>query len=327
MTNTLITEAALMDSSLYKAFNKGQARLTSTVLAAIKEGIRIDRSYIQEQILLIERTKVSVLVDSVLHALDTGKIELLYTTNVRVPNALPFTVAKLPNGKSKAYIFISTYGTLSKASDGTEFLNVTMKDLYALMEAAYIALRYAQNPELIQKKLGLMRVSTELYTSIIVNLLNGQKALSMDPAAYDKVSFCVAKFFLERVWMSKNEEINFTYAKGANPSTRGANVLELQVLNDDYDNAKIETFTDLIKFVSTVTTRLSDMSVHYFVDSYIRMYKPAATFGLEVLPYFLFMITSSLIGSFIVRADIITDVAKRVRGMNKFYPELVRSVD
>lgn len=327
MNDGVFTEASLSESSLYRRFNSVNARLTAIVLKAIKQSTEIDRSVIEEQILQIERTRLSNLVENVLHAFDNKELVLVYAPSVKIPNILPFIVIKTPSGASRAYVFVSNYGTMSRTPDGTDFLNVTMKDLYALMEGAYIALRYAQNPIPIQKKLGLMKTCTDLYTTILMNLLNGSHALSMDPSTYDKVSFAVAKFFLERVWMSTNDEINFSYAKGANPTARGANILELQTLNDDYDAANIETIIDLVSFLQKITPRLETLSIQYFCDSYIRMYKPASTFGLEVLPYFLFMITSSLIGSFIVRADIITDVAKRVRGTNKFYSELVRSVE
>ena len=46
------TEMSLSDSVLYKSFNNN-AQLTSTMLAAMKNGIVIDSSYIQEQLLQI----------------------------------------------------------------------------------------------------------------------------------------------------------------------------------------------------------------------------------------------------------------------------------
>lgn len=324
LTESVFTEVALPESFLFQRFNSS-SQLTQRIKKAISTGVKIERSMIAEQILQIEKTRISTLVEPVLKAFDDGDIVLIYSPDIKIPQAIPFMVTKAEN-KIRGFVFVSNYGTMSKSKDQETYLNITMKDLYSLMECTYIAIAYAKAPQQISKKLGLMKTSTELYTSMLMNLLNGQRALSMDPAAYDKVSFCVAKFFLERVWMSDNDDINFSYAKSANPSSRGANVLELTVLNDEYQSANIKNISDLISFLGKVTPRIGDMNITYFMDSFIRMYKGASVLGLEVLPYFFFIINSSLIGSFIVRADIVTDIAKRTRGMNKFYPELVRAV-
>ena len=49
-------------------------------------------------------------------------------------------------------------------------------------------------------------------------------------------------------------------------------------------------------------------------------------FSLECLPYFLFTIQSSAIGSFIVNQPMISDITKGIKGMNTFYPELVKAI-
>lgn len=327
MNIEVFTEAALSESYLFQTFNRS-AQLTKRVLSAVQDGEIIDKSMIEEQIIQMEKVRVSVLTERVLEAYERGDIVLVYSNKQKMPSALPFTVTRSADTKGlKAFIFVGNFGTISTNMNGDRYFNATMKDLYSLMEAAYIGLEYAKDPIRITKKLGLMKTSVEIYTLLILKLLNKEFALSMDHAAYDKVSFVIAKFFLERVWMSTNKEINFSYAKAVNPSNQGANILELQILNDEYDSANIKTFDDLVKFLPKVTPRItSNFTISYFMDGYIRMYKPAATFGLEVLPYFFFMITSSLIGSFIVRSDVVTSVTKYVHGMNKFYTELTKSI-
>ena len=63
----IFTEATLTDSVLYKAFN-ANSDMTSILLKATKDSTIITEDYIQEQILQINRTKISPLADDVLNA-------------------------------------------------------------------------------------------------------------------------------------------------------------------------------------------------------------------------------------------------------------------
>ena len=46
----------------------------------------------------------------------------------------------------------------------------------------------------------------------------------------------------------------------------------------------------------------------------------------ECLPYFLYTIEASMIGSFIVNQPMIADITKNIKGMNTFYPELTKAI-
>ena len=54
---SMFTEAALSDSVLYNSFN-ANGSLTKIMLSAIKGGIRIEKSHIENQINDINRTKL-----------------------------------------------------------------------------------------------------------------------------------------------------------------------------------------------------------------------------------------------------------------------------
>lgn len=319
---SVVMEAPLTDTLVYRSFNNNAA-MTQIIISAIKDSIVIDKSYVEEQLLQIQRTRISPLSDDVLRAFETGEVTLLYSKIKKVPQMLPFFVTKM-QGKLKAFVFVNNHGTISASAEdkSRKYLNITMKDMYVLMEGAYTALQYAIYPTNITKSMALMKVSSSIYTQMVVRILNKEKSIANDQDIYNKVVFCVSKFFLERVWMANNSDVVFTYSK--NNIHTAVNVAELMVVDKLYQEANVVTFSDLLNFLSTLSPRLKDLSFRYFIQCYINMYKPPAIFGLECLPYFLFTIETSLIGSFIVNAPIITDITKNTKGMNSFYPELVK---
>lgn len=324
MDGELMLEASLSDSVIYKSYN-GNSELTRIIIHAIQKSTVITEEYIQEQIMQIKRTNISPLVDEVLDAYSNGDITLLYSDIKKVPSALPFFATKM-NGKIKVFIFANNYGTISKAKNGSgeKYLNISMKDLYVLMEGALVAYKLALYPQKITRSLALMKITTNIYTNMIVRIFNKEYALSMDPSLYSKVSFCLGKFFIERVWDYHNESIVINYAKSS--STEGMSQEELTMINDEYDNAEIKSVDQLIKFISGLSPRIKTLNFRYFVQCYINTYKASTIFGLECLPYYLFTIQSSMIGSFIVNQPIISDVTKTIKGMGNFYPELVKII-
>lgn len=323
----LLTESSLVDTVVYRSFNKN-SELNKIIVSGIKNSIPIDKSYIAEQLMQINRTKISPLSDEVLNAYYNGNIVLLYCKKANIPQALPFFASKI-KGKITVIIFVNNYGQILKAeSNDQKYLSISMKDLYVLLEGAYIAYRYAVLPVKVTKDLGLMKISTQLYTSMIMRILNKEYAISMDQALYASVSFVVARFFIERVWMSvMGDDLNFSYARSVIDKTKvGVDMNDITVTNDLYTEAHIQSADELVKFLSTLSPRLKTLNFRYFLQCYINTFKPGAMFSLECLPYFLFTIEASLCGSFIVNQPILSDITRNTKGMNTFYPELVKAI-
>lgn len=323
----LLTESSLVDTVVYRSFNKN-SELNKIIVSGIKNSIPIDKSYIAEQLMQINRTKISPLSDEVLNAYYNGNIVLLYCKKANIPQALPFFASKI-KGKITVIIFVNNYGQILKAeSNDQKYLSISMKDLYVLLEGAYIAYRYAVFPAKVTKDLGLMKISTQLYTSMIMRILNKEYAISMDQALYASVSFVVARFFIERVWMSvMGDDLNFSYARSVIDKTKvGVDMNDITVTNDLYTEAHIQSADELVNFLSTLSPRLKTLNFRYFLQCYINTFKPGAMFSLECLPYFLFTIEASLCGSFIINQPILSDITRNTKGMNTFYPELVKAI-
>lgn len=316
---SIITESSLSDSVIFQSMNR-QSELVSMINACIKNSIVIEPSHIEEQLMQIRRTHLSPLVDNVLSQYENGNIVLLHSKIAKVPQAIPFTVVKVQGG-IKTFVFTNNYGSFVKneKGGGQQYLNIGMKDLYVLMEGAYTALSYSKYSAGLTKNLGLMKLCSTIYTSMIMRILNKEYALSVDPELYNRTSFCVSKFFLERIWGSTNDDINTTYAMS---SIIGANRADLNIVSDSYLHASVNTIEDLIAFLKTLSPRLSTLNMRYFTQCYLNTYKASALFSMECLPYFLYVVETALLGSFLVNQPVITDILKGIKGMNTFYAEL-----
>ena len=324
---SLFTEVALSDAVLYNSFN-ANGSLTKIMIKAIKEGIRINKEHIENQINDINRTKISPNVDAVLDSFYNGSIILMMAPkDVKMPQVLPYFIMKSATGL-KAYIFLNNYGTLtvSEKNSNEKYLNMSMKDLYVLMEGAYLALEYNQNPFKIKKSLGLMKLCSKIYTGMVLRIFNKEYAISIDPLLYTKVAFVISYYFLTKIWGSTNEDVNFTYSASVVETREVVDKRELLLLKSEMDNSGCDDIAKVITFLSSSNPRLKGLNFRYFTQCYINTFGASSLFGMEVLPYFIFTITSVLIGSFIVNQPIISDVTKNIKGMNGFYPELVKAL-
>ena len=322
---TVFQEAALSDSVIFQSYNRN-GEMTQTLVAAIKDSTLITEEHIKFQIETILRTRYTPLAEEMIEEFRNGNIILMYSNGVKkVPTALPFFVTRL-EGKIKAIVFVNNYGTLSRVDQatGAQAFDIAVKDLYVLLEGALTAYRYTVYPSKINRSLGLMRIACNVYTQMFLRILNKEHAISMDVELNDKVTFCIAKFFLQSVWGFNNENVIISYARSM--LRTAMNSAELMALSDEYDTRNIRTVEDLIGFIRDMNPRLKTLNFRYFVQWYINMYKAGALFGLECLPYFLYTVQAAMVGSFLVNQPIITDITKNIKGMNTFYPELVKAI-
>ncbi len=308
------TEATLEDSFIYKTFNNSN-NVLQTITAALKNGIHLDKSYIEEQYLQIKKSHMSPLARDVMAAYDNGDIEIVYTKTEKVPVSIPFILRRGRTG-TIATIFISSFGSLDSSSS---YISIPSKNLYVLLESAYIALKIQDEPTKIARSAGLAKICNEIYTKMVLNILNRDYALSLDKTIYPQITYIVSKFFLTRIWGSINPNIIKSYATSLciNP-----NPIDIDSVDEKYDNADIKDISDLLMFLKTLTPRLNNLSVKYFMERYITTYNPSAILSIDYLPYLFFVITNTLLGAFIVSQNSLSGIVKDTKSINTFYQEL-----
>lgn len=312
------------DSFIFGVFNNNK-EVTTKMLSFLKSSVALDRSYIQEQIIQIERTRISPLSSNVLAAYERGEIELRYSKSVSTPTAIPFIVraakqTELNPSGIIATIFISNFSGMTKDENA---LNIPMKNLYVLMESAYIALYIHKHPSVLERNAALMKISNLVYTEMFMRILNREYALSITKDLYDRCAFFISKFFLENVWELKNKTIidNTAMSVVLTPD-RG----DLTNAAYAYEQTNIRNFNDLINFIKGITPRMNTLTTKYFIQRYLNTYHGGSIMAIDYLPYLFYVIINTLLGAFLMSQNALADIIKNTKGVQQFYPELVKMI-
>lgn len=315
--NSFVYEASMEDSFIYKTLNSSSG-LIEKIVKYIKTSVALDKTYWEEQYSQIGKGIISPLCGRVLEAYDNGLIELLYSRETKVGTAIPFIVRKKDN-KIVASIFISTFSTIDKSDN----LTIPVKQIYALMECAYVALQMQINPMKIQRNVALMKLCSTVYVQMIMRILNKEYSLILDNTLYEKVQYCVARFFIERIWEYPNKNLVDAYASN---DLKYIDNLDLDMLKTGYENFGITDINKLIEYIKTLSPRMSELNIRYFIERFVNTYHSSALISLDYLPYVFFVIINILLGSFLISQAALNDLIKNIRGMNKFYIELSKLV-
>ena len=314
MNDLFITESSLEDSFIYKSFNASNS-LVERLVKYIKTSTKLDKNFFEEQYIQMKKLNISPLSRNVVDAFDNGDIELLFSRSEKVTQSLPFIVRKTPEGKIVASIFISMYAMLDKSDN----LVIPVKKLYALMESSYIALEMQKQPMKVQRNVGLMKLMMIIYSSLIMRVLNKEYQLALDRPLYDKATYIVSRFFLERVWGYANPDMIESYARSELKFVEDA---DLSMVSVAYKSLNIKSFDEMINYLKTLSPRMEELTTRYFIERYVNTYHAASIMSLDYLPYVFFIVINVLIGSFIIAQPALSDVIKNTKGINKFYPEL-----
>lgn len=318
MDKLFLTESTMEDSFIYKSFNSSNA-LIDKMVKYIKTSAPLDISSIEEQYNQIKKSSLSPLSRKVLEAYDDGRIELLYSRDSKVGISVPFIIRKNENGKIVATIFIASFGVL----DNDANLNLPVKQLYCLMESAYIALQLQVNPTTIKKNLSLMKICMSVYVQMFMRIFNKEYALSLSPETFEKASYIIGRFFLERIWEYPTKDLIEGYATSG---FKYISAMDLDILQSEYDAAKIMDIDDMLKFIKKISPRMSDLNTRYFIERYVNTYHGSSILSIDYLPYVFFILVNTILSSFLISQTALNEIIKNTKGINKFYVELAKSI-
>ena len=312
-----VCENTMEDSLVYKTFNQANG-VVDKIVKYLSSGVPLDKSYIEDQYAIIRRgAGISPLSQKVLEAFNNGYIELVWNNTEKVGVAMPFIVRRKSDGKVVSTIFINAFATIKDDS----ILVIPAKQLYGLMEGAYIALKLQTDPVKVMKNAELMMTTASVYTEMMARILNKEYALTLDKVLYDKVCYCIKRFYLECVWEYPNTGLVSNYASS---DLKYIQQFDLDALDATYSKMEIKTIANLLEFVKSLSPRMSDLNLRYYIERFIKTYHGASILSIDYLPYVFFVITNVVMSTFLVSQTALNDIIKNTKNINRFYSELAR---
>lgn len=313
-----ITEASMSDSFIYQTFN-GANNILEKIIKYNKNSVLIEKDNIEEQYIQMRKMRISPLSDKVLDAFDNKDIEILYSSTVKIGNSIPFIIRKNESGRIVATIYITGFTSVGK--DG--YLSIPAKQLYALLESAYVALKLQLYPANITRNSKLMVICMDVYEQIILKILNKDYALTLDKPLFEKVRYSIKKFFLTKLWGLTNKQVIETYAKN---HLKDMSTFDEDMIEDTYDRYGITSVDTLFTFLSTLSPRLSEINIRFFIERYIHTYHGSSILAIDYLPYVFYVIINTILSSFLIGHSSLSAIMKEIKDINKFYVELERII-
>lgn len=312
-----VCENTMEDSLVYKTFNQANG-VVDKIVKYLSSGVPLDKSYIEDQYAIIRRgAGISPLSQKVLEAFNNGDIEIIWNNTEKVGVAMPFIVRRKSDGKIVSTIFINAFATIKDDS----ILVIPAKQLYGLMEGAYIALKLQTDPVKVMKNAELMMTTASVYTEMMARILNKEYALTLDKILYDKVCYCIKRFYLECVWEYPNTGLVSNYASS---DLKYIQQFDLDALDVTYSKMEIKTIANLLEFVKSLSPRMSDLNLRYYIERFIKTYHGSSILSIDYLPYVFFVITNVVMSTFLVSQTALNDIIKNTKNINRFYSELAR---
>lgn len=312
-----VCENTMEDSLVYKTFNQANG-VVDKIVKYLSSGVPLDKSYIEDQYAIIRRgAGISPLSQKVLEAFNNGDIEIIWNNTEKVGVAMPFIVRRKSDGKVVSTIFINAFATIKDDS----ILVIPAKQLYGLMEGAYIALKLQTDPVKVMKNAELMMTTASVYTEMMARILNKEYALTLDKVLYDKVCYCIKRFYLECVWEYPNTGLVSNYASS---DLKYIQQFDLDALDATYSKMEIKTIANLLEFVKSLSPRMSDLNLRYYIERFVKTYHGSSILSIDYLPYVFFVITNVVMSTFLVSQTALNDIIKNTKNINRFYSELAR---
>lgn len=318
MNEFFLKESSMEDSFIYKSFNSSNS-VIEKIVKYLKTSVALDKSYFEEQYIQMKKSSISPLAPRVITAFDEGKIEILFSKEAKVGTSIPFIVRKNSNGEIVSTIFISSFTTIDKDNN----IDIPVKQLYALMESAYVALEMQRSPMKVQRNVGIMKICSSVYSQMFMRILNKEYALTLDKVLYDKVTYVVTRFFIERVWEYPSSDLAEAYARS---ELKEISDIDLDLISQGYSDSQIKDVDGMIVYLRTVSPRMANLNTRYFIERFINTFHGSSILSIDYLPYVFFVIINVILATFLVSQTALSDIIKNTKNISKFYIELSKII-
>ena len=269
-------------------FSQLQGTILDTVQKTLTKSDILSKEELEEQFILIKKYVKSALKIKVLKEVEDNNIRLLYAPDdINKITSLPF-IMSVEGGDLIGNVIVSSFG--NRRQDGV--VNVDYRKLYTLMESAFIAKRFLSNYNKYRNNMILVGASS-MYASMFVKPLNKKFNVHLDRNRENTIMFLAAKFYLKNLLGIQNEDIVFNTAMKACKTPNPLILKEADVVIDDEAYKDLGTFLNALK-EDKLNIGLKNLTNRGYLEEYISLYGGSTVFGLEMLPYWLYIVNASI---------------------------------
>lgn len=262
----------------------------------------------------------NMLSRAAIKAFDEGKTVLLFNDNptLAVTHALPFITFNTPRGYT-TYIFLDRYA--SKTRDG--ILNINGPMLHDLLVGALISNRLKEVPERVSTNQFLQILFTDIYAQLVGRVLNRLFSINPDLNVRDTSQFWIRRFFLQRVFGSRESLESTNILAGKN--IKSLDEMRLNEIKMIYAENPPQQISELLELIKPLSPRMKTLSLGTFIEDWIKYYYPPALLAIDNLEYFIFMIILLKNGNSAVNISA-GEIVKEARNIKSLNEELYKLI-
>ena len=291
--------ASLGNSYQWNMMN-GSGTIMERVADMIKNGQQIKPEEINSTLITIRNRIRSPLITQIQESLNTERIVMLYSDQIRIPLYLPFLV--IQSSKTRSYTGIVFMNHCECSKGETEY-NVDARKLKVALESCYLAIRMVELDSAHNTKLtspAIVRPATKIYAHTVVECINRKYSIKLDQTIFNQVIYMVSRFFIGTT-LGYNPDSstmeNFCLYNCTNPDLASIRSVSDQFSEEDMKD--FSTFLTKLVSIQELKGRIGKLNMSSFVQMYVNLYNAPMTLSLEVFPYLVFNINSVLQSTYV----------------------------
>lgn len=285
--------ANLSKSYQWNMMNQGGA-VTNRISDMLTNGKQISPEEISTTLNTIRNRLRSPLMTQILDSLKSGRINMVYAEQIKIPLYLPFIILQPSKSTYVGVVFLNH----CECRPGETEYDVDARKLKVSLESCYLALRMfeldiANNAKLTSP--AIIRPATKIYVHTVVECINRKYSIKLDQSVYNQVIFMTSRYFIGTVLGYNPDSTtmeNFCMYNCKNPDLGS-----IRLVNDQFN---VEDFKDIGTFITKLVSipelqgRIGKLNVSSFIQMYVNLYNAPMTLALENFPYLVYNIISVL---------------------------------
>lgn len=268
--------------------------VTDRISDILKNGKQVSPEEVSMALNTIRNRLKSPIITQVLDSLKSGRINMVYAEQIKIPLYLPFIILQPSKSSFAGVIFLNQ----CECSPGENEYNVDARKLKVSLESCYLALRMieldtAHNTKLVSP--SIIRPATKIYAHTITECINRKYSIKLDQTVFNQVIYMVSRYFIGTVLGYNPDSTtmeNFCMYNCMNPDLGSIRIVNDQFNQEDFKN--IGTFITKLVSIPELQSRLGKLNVSSFIQMYVNLYNAPMTLALETFSYLVYNIIAVL---------------------------------